>query len=148
VPIADDSGDFTGTWAASGKWHPIDFVEGREVFTFVLTGHVNLKNHIGETADFWSECVGLRDADTGSTIRCIWKGMQDESAAYIVLDGRLVEEHLTLKGSFVGGTGKLAGLTGELSFSWSSTHRDNRAHIFTGFTGDLKGVYRLPASGN
>jgi hypothetical protein len=41
---AEQTGSFTGSWIASGKRQPFDFVEGREVGTFKLAGNVSLKD--------------------------------------------------------------------------------------------------------
>jgi hypothetical protein len=64
--LAGQEGAFAGTWTASGTYQPLEFAQGREIFTFRLSGHVNLKTAIGEIADLWSECTGLWDAQTGS----------------------------------------------------------------------------------
>jgi hypothetical protein len=41
---AEQTGSFTGSWVASGKHQPFDFVEGRQVGTFNLAGNVSNKN--------------------------------------------------------------------------------------------------------
>ena len=38
--LAEQTGTFTGTWVASGKQQPFDFVEDREVGTFNLAGNI------------------------------------------------------------------------------------------------------------
>ena len=145
---ADQEGTFSGTWTASGQWQPLDFEAGREVFTFKLSGHVNLKNEAGEFRDFWSDCVGLWDSQTGGTARCVWRDPDGEKEAYIVLDGQLVKEDVKVTGQLVGGTGTLKGLTGTMSFTWSSIYRNKTDRILTGYTKDLNGSYRIPTAGN
>ena len=142
--LAGQEGAFAGTWTASGTYQPLDFAQGREVFTFRLSGHVNLKTEIGKVADLWSECAGLWDAQTGSATRCVWRDPGGEDAAYCLLEGRLVEEGVRVTGQFVGGTGKLKGLSGNLSFTWTSVFRDPADHILTGHTENLSGSYKLP----
>ena len=142
--MAGQEGTFAGTWTASGTYQPLDFTQGRDVFTFRLSGHVNLKTEIGKAADLWSECAGLWDAETGSATRCVWRTPGGEDAAYSILEGRLVEEGVRVTGHFVGGTGKLNGLTGNLSFTWSSVFRNPTDHILTGHTENLSGSYNLP----
>jgi len=44
---AEQAGAFAGTWVASGKRQPFDFVEGRDVGTFKLAGNVSLKDEFG-----------------------------------------------------------------------------------------------------
>ena len=69
--LAEQTGTFTGSWVASGKRQPFDFVEGREVGTFNLAGNVSLKDELGEIEDFWAECIGLSDTVSGSSVRCV-----------------------------------------------------------------------------
>jgi hypothetical protein len=115
--MAGQEGAFAGTWTASGTYQPLDFEQGREVFTFRLSGHVNLKSEIGEVADLWSECAGLWDAQTGSATRCVWRDPGGEDAAYCLLEGRLVEEGVRVTGQFVGGTGNVdCRITGRFVF--------------------------------
>lgn len=142
--FAETAGTFSGSWIASGSYQELDFAEGREVLTFRLSGHVNLKNEIGAVTDLWSECTGLWDAGTGSATRCVWRTPGGEDAAYSILEGRLVEERVRVTGQFVGGAGRLKGLTGSLSFTWSSVFRNPTEKRFTGHTEDLSGSYQLP----
>jgi hypothetical protein len=142
--LAGPEGTFTGSWTASGAYQLLEFEEGREVFTFRVSGHVNLKNEMGEIADYWSECTGLWDAETGSTTRCVWRDADGQSRAFSVLEGRIVEEGVKVAGRFVGGSGKLQGLTGALSFTWTSVFRNRANRMFTGHTENLSGSYQLP----
>lgn len=140
---AEQSGTFSGTWIASGQRQTFDFVEGRKVGTFRLTGHVNLQVEIGEAKDYWAECVGLSDSAAGSSARCTWRSMVGEKV-YIVLSGQPLEKRLQVAGEFVGGTGSLQGIGGTFSFTWSSVYVDENQGIFTGQTQDLKGSYKIP----
>ncbi len=140
---AEQAGTFTGTWVASGKRQPFDFVKGREVGTFKLAGHVNLKDEIGETEDYWAECIGLADSLAGSSVRCVWRSLEGEKA-YSVLSGQPLKEGVKVTGEFVGGTGSLKGLTGSFAFTWTSTFTDQNQGVFTGHTEDITGSYRIP----
>ena len=140
---AERSGTFTGTWVASGKLQPFDFTPGRAVDTFKLAGHVNLETAVGEAADYWAECVGLSDSVAGSSARCVWRSLEDDKA-YSVLKGEPLEAGQKVSGEFVGGTGRLQGITGTFSFTWISTFTDENQNTFTGRTQDLKGSYRVP----
>ena len=140
---AQKEGIFTGTWNASGNWQPLDFVNGREVFTFRLSGHVNLKDDLVKVSDFWAECVGLWDADTGGTSRCVWRQPGGKDEAYLVLKGQIVTENVRVNGEFVGGTGSLQGLEGSISFTWWSVFRNRTDRILTGYTEDLQGSYQV-----
>ncbi|MDJ0817389.1 MAG: anaerobic C4-dicarboxylate transporter family protein [Desulfobacterales bacterium] len=78
--LAEQTGTFTGSWVASGKRQPFDFVEGREVGTFNLAGNVSLKDELGEIEDFWAECIGLSDTAAGSSVRCVWRSLKGAKA--------------------------------------------------------------------
>lgn len=140
---AEQAGTFTGTWVASGKRQPFDFVEGRYVGTFNLAGNVSLKDNIGEIEDFWAECIGLSDSVAGSTVRCLWRSLKG-AKAYSILSGQTLKEGVRVTGEFVGGTGSLKGITGNFNFTWTSTFLDEDQGIFTGHTQDINGSYRIP----
>ena len=140
---AEQAGNFTGGWVASGKRQPFDFVEGRDVGTFNLAGNVSLKDDIGEIEDFWAECVGLSDSKAGSSVRCVWRSLKG-AKAYSILSGQPLKEGVKVTGEFVGGTGSLKGITGNFTFTWTSTFIDKDQGIFTGHTQDISGSYRIP----
>ena len=140
---AEQAGTFAGTWVASGKRQPFDFVEGRNVGTFNLAGNVSLKDEFGEIEDFWAECIGLSDSMAGSSVRCVWRSLKGEKA-YSVLEGQPLKEGVKVTGKFVGGTGGLKGVAGAFTFTWTSTFTDKDQGIFTGHTKDLSGRYRIP----
>jgi hypothetical protein len=140
---AERAGSFAGTWIASGQRQTFDFVEGRVVGTFRVTGHVNLKGDLGEIEDYWAECVGLSDSVSGGAARCVWRSMEGDKA-YIVLTGQPLKQTSKVTGEFVGGTGSLRGIEGTFTFTWSSVFSNESQGLFTGQTMDLKGSYRIP----
>ena len=140
---AEQAGTFAGTWGASGKRQPFDFVEGRDVGIFNLAGNVSLKDEFGEIEDFWAECIGLSDSAAGSSVRCVWRSLKGEKA-YSVLSGQPLKKGVKVTGEFVGGTGSLKGVTGTFTFTWTSTFIDKDQGMFTGHTKDLSGSYRIP----
>ena len=140
---AGQTGSFTGTWVASGKRQPFEFVKGREVGTFKLAGNVSLKDEFDGIADFWAECIGLSDSVAGSSVRCVWRSLKGDKA-YSVLSGQPLKEGVKVSGEFVGGTGSLKGVTGTFTFTWTSTFIDKDQGMFTGHTQDLSGSYRIP----
>jgi len=140
---AAEEGTFSGTWIASGAREIQDFAEGREVFTFHVEGHVNLRDNLGGVADFWSECSGLWDAAVGSTTRCVWRGLEGQKV-FIVLDGQPLAEGLQVSGQIVGGTGKLAGVEGAFTFTWTSVFINGDTDTLTGHTENIAGTYRIP----
>ena len=140
---SEQTGSFTGTWIASGQRRTLDFAADREVGTFELTGHVNLKDEVGEEEDYWAECVGLSDSAAGSTARCVWRSLKGQKA-YCVLSGQPLKKGVRVTGEFVGGTGNLKGIGGSFTFTWFSVFINKDQGIFTGQTKDLTGSYRIP----
>ena len=140
---SEQTGSFTGTWIASGQRRTLDFAADREVGTFELTGHVNLKDEVGEEEDYWAECVGLSDSVAGSTARCVWRNLKGQKA-YCVLSGQPLKKGVRVTGEFVGGTGNLKGIGGSFTFTWFSVFINKDQGIFTGQTKDLTGSYRIP----
>ncbi len=140
---AAEEGTFTGTWIASGQRYALDFMPEREVFTFRLQGHVNLKNNLGKVADFWSECTGLWDVETGSEGRCVWRSKKGEKA-FIVLRGRAMEEGIQVTAEVIGGTGSLRDVEGIATFTWTSVFRDPDSGSLTAHTENIEGSYRIP----
>jgi len=140
---AEQTGSFTGSWIASGKRQPFDFVEGREVGTFKLAGNLSLKDEFGGIEDFWAECIGLSDSMAGSSVRCVWRSLNGDKA-YSVLSGQPLKEGVKVTGEFVGGTGGLKGVSGTFNFTWTSTFTAKNQGMFTGHTKNLNGQYQIP----
>ena len=141
-----ESGEFKGSWIANGTRTPFSFGDGRQVFTFKIAGHVNLQTLLNKKKDYWSECVGLADSITGVVGRCVWKDL-DGPETYITLQSDRLQQGSQVVGTIVGGSGKLAGISGDLSFNWSSviTQTDSEGIVnVTGQTINLGGRYRVP----
>lgn len=142
---AGESGAFSGSWVANGQRTMASFGETRKIYTFKLSGHVNLKNHLGKQKDYWSECVGLADSETGVIGRCVWKDINGPEL-YITLVSEQMQVEKRFVGEIVGGTHHLKGITGDLSFVWSSVtfQEDAGLSYISGQTLDLQGSYQLP----
>ena len=142
---AAESGDFSGTWIANGERQKFPFNEDRKIYTFTLSGHVNLETSLGKQKDYWSDCVGLADSETGVVARCVWKDLAGPKV-YITLQSEKLQQDNPFSGTIVGGTDHLKGITGELSFLWSSLSfqdEEGKSSV-TGQTLDLHGSYQVP----
>lgn len=146
VGHAADAGEFKGSWIANGTRNPFPFVADRQVYTFKLAGHVSLETTLGKAKDYWSECVGLADSATGVIGRCVWKDLAGPEI-YITLQGDKLEQGGLISGTIAGGSGTLAGISGELTFNWAAVvalpDADGTVTV-TGQTRNLVGRYRLP----
>jgi len=143
---AAESGEFKGAWIANGSRTPFSFGDGRQVFTFKLAGHVNLQTTLNKKKDYWAECVGLADSVTGLVGRCAWKDLAGPEI-YITLQSDKLQQGVLVTGTIVGGTGALAGISGEMSFNWSSviiqTDAEGIVNV-SGETRNLGGRYQIP----
>ncbi len=143
---AAESGEFKGTMIANGTRTPFPFGDGRQVFTFRLGGHLSLQTPLGKKKDYWSECIGLADSTTGVVGRCTWKDL-DGPEIYLTIQSDKLQQGSQVTGTIVGGSGKLSGISGDLSFNWSSviTQTDAEGIVnVTGQTRNLAGRYQVP----
>ncbi|NTW36585.1 MAG: hypothetical protein HGB17_10710 [Syntrophobacteraceae bacterium] len=146
LPVhAAEDGSFAGTWVANGSKEVLALGSERETALFRLSGVVNLDQKIGKTGDYWSECIGLADTETGSDIRCVWRGLEGEEV-YLILKGTRMETGSSITGSFHGGAGPAKGITGTVRFTWSMMSFKQATHEMGigGFSNDLSGTYSIP----
>ncbi len=143
--LAEESNNFAGSWVANGTSERFAFGENRTYALFKLQGHVNLKSPIVEHTDYWSECSGLSDSDTGSDVRCVWRSLNGEEL-YLVLEAEKMGEGSSVRGTFVGGTGSAHGIKGEIYFQWSTLlfQKSTGQTTIGGYAKDMKGSYTLP----
>ena len=142
---AAESGEFSGSWVANGSRENFPFSADREVYTFKLAGHVSLETKLGKKKHYWSECVGLSDTASGAVARCVWKDL-DGPEIYLTLQSDRLQSDQQVTGTIVGGSEHLEGISGELSFVWSSIsfQREGGKSMVSGQTLDLSGSYQLP----
>ena len=145
VSRAAESGAFGGTWVANGTREIFPYSDDREVYTFELSGHVRLKSNLGKKKDYWARCIGLSDSMAGAVARCVWEDL-DGAEIYITLQSKQLNEDSQVNGTIVGGSEQLEGITGSLSFVWSSVsfQKDGKTETVTGQTLGLSGTYQLP----
>ena len=145
VSSAVESGEFSGTMVANGSRVEFPFSADREIYTFELSGNVSLKTTIGNKKHYWSECIGFSDTVSGVIARCVWNDL-DGSEIYLSLKSKPLHEGARVVGTIIGGSDRLTGISGDLSFVWSSfaTQKDAGKSMIMGQTLDLSGHYRLP----
>ena len=72
---------------------------------------------VGWESDFERRPIGFSDTLTGMQGRCVWTDQQGDKI-YSELQGEFVATGNHIVGTFLGGTGRYAGVTGEYSFQW------------------------------
>jgi hypothetical protein len=68
-------------------------------------------------AGFRAKAIGFSDNLVGMQGRCVWTDERGDKV-YSELKGEWVGTGNRIVGTFLGGTGRFAGITGEYSFQW------------------------------
>jgi hypothetical protein len=146
--LAAGDGIFTGTWVANGFKEVLALGSDRETALFKISGDVNLTNIIGKESNYWSECIGFADSETGSDIRCVWRSLHGDEI-YLTLKGARMEKGSSISGNIIGGTGAAKGITGTIRFTWfmmsfDQVNNETGKTGISGFSKDVSGTYKLP----
>ena len=117
TPPAGEWHAFEGTWTAAGTRRTLHLGPDHRAAIFELTGSMLLTGAQRPAVGFKAQAIGFSDSRVGMQGRCIWT---DERGAmvYSELRGEAVGSGNRIVGTFVGGTGRYAGVTGDYSFQW------------------------------
>jgi hypothetical protein len=108
---------FEGTWSAAGSRRVLDMGAGRRSAIVDLRGTMLLTGAGRPGVGFRSEVIALTDRDVGLVGRSVWTDEHgDQVFSEIAGEGTAASNRIT--GTFVGGTGRYAGATGNYEFSW------------------------------
>lgn len=140
-----NTGTFKGSWTATGTAQTLDFGESRSASILRLRGTIVVESTGGLTRALQSDCVGLRlqDGDTSGIGRCAWTD-SDGDRIFSELIGALAGEVSNVRGLFVGGTGKYAGLEGSYEFRWQYFRGIEEEVTIHGYSASLTGSWKLP----
>jgi hypothetical protein len=108
---------FEGTWSASGTRQTLTPETNYRASIFDLTGSLLLTGDRGLGVGFRAKVIGFSDNLTGMQGRCVWTDERGDMV-YSELKGEMVGTGNHIVGTFLGGTGRFAGVTGEYSFQW------------------------------
>src|SRR5258708_38363081 len=104
---------------------------------FELTGSLFLIGDQGLGVGFQAQAMGFTDSLAGMQGRCVWTDERGDKV-YSELEGEFVETGNHVVGTFRGGTGRYAGVTGEDSFQWKFIVESEDGTV-SGRAADLKG---------
>jgi len=135
---------FEGTWSASGTRQTIKLEADHRASIFDLTGSLLLVGDRGLGVGFKAQAIGFTDSLVGVQGRCVWTDERGDQV-YSELKGELVATGNHIVGTFLGGTGRYAGVTGEYSFQWQFVVESEDGTV-SGRAVDLKGRARLPSA--
>ena len=119
VPRQDAGGwhEFSGNWTAAGTRRTIGLGGDRRASVADLTGTLLLSGPLRPGVGFRAEAIVLNDSATGMLGRSVWTDELGDQV-YSELRGEGTSTRNKVAGTFVGGTGRYAGATGNYEFSW------------------------------
>lgn len=128
---------FEGTWTATGTRHTLTLGTDHRASIFDLTGSLLLIGNRRLGVGFRAQAIGFSDTLTGMQGRCVWTDERGDKI-YSQLQGEFVATGKHIVGTFLGGTGRYAGVTGEYSFQWEYVVESEDGSV-SGRAIDLKG---------
>jgi len=132
---------FEGTWTAAGTRHTLNLGSDHRAWIFNLTGSLLLSGEQRPGVGFRAQVIGFSDNLSGMQGRCVWTDERGDQV-YSELKGDAVGTGSRIVGTFLGGTGRYAGVTGEYTFRWQ-TVVDSEDGEVSGRVVDLKGRVRV-----
>ncbi len=108
---------FEGTWSASGTRQTLSLETDHRASTFDLTGSLLLTEDRGLGVGFRAKTIGFSDSLIGMQGRSVWTDEHGDMV-YSALKGEWVGTGNRIVGTFLGGTGRFVGITGEYAFQW------------------------------
>lgn len=132
---------FRGSWTSSGTRQTLKLETGHQASIFDLTGSLLLTGDRGLGVGFGATAVGFSDNLTGMQGRCVWTDERGDKV-YSELNGQWVGTGNNIVGTFLGGTGRFAGITGEYSFQWKYVVESEGGAV-SGSAVNLQGRARL-----
>ena len=141
ISSPNDWHTFEGNWSASGTRQTLNLDTNHRSSIFDLTGSLLLVGDRGLGVGFRAKAIGFSDSLAGMQGRCVWTDERGDNI-YSELKGESVGTGNRIVGTFVGGTGRYAGVTGEYSFRWQYIV-ENEDSAVSGRAVDFKGRARL-----
>jgi len=141
IPSQGEWRTLEGTWSASGTRQTLNLDSNHLASVFDLTGSLLVTGDRGLGVGFQSQAIGFTDSLTGMQGRCVWTDEHGDKV-YSELKGEFVATGNHIVGTFLGGTGRYTGMTGEYSFQWKYIVESEDGTV-SGRAVDLKGRARL-----
>jgi len=136
---------FEGKWTAAGSRQAIELGPERKASVALLRGSLMLSGPDRPAVGFRADMVVLTDTATGMTGRAVWIDERGDRA-WSELRGAGNATGNRIVGTFLGGTGRYAGITGEYEFSWRFV-LENEDGAVQGQSVGLKGRARAGHAG-
>jgi hypothetical protein len=108
---------FEGSWTAAGTRRTLRLGADDRAAIFELTGTVLLSGAQRPSVGFRAQAIGFSDSRAGMQGRCVWTDERGDMV-YSELKGEAVGSGNRIIGTFIGGTGRYAGVSGDYTFQW------------------------------
>jgi len=109
--------EFEGTWTAVGSRTTMPLGGARQAAISTFRGSLVLAGPSRPGVGFRSEAIVFNDTGTGMIGRAVWTNEHGDQA-YSELRGEGNASDNKITGTFISGTGRYAGVTGNYEFSW------------------------------
>lgn len=109
--------EFRGTWTAAGSRNILQLGPNRRAAISTFNGSLVLAGPSRPGVGFRSEAIVFNDSATGMVGRAVWTDEHGDQA-FSELHGEGTADNNKITGTFVGGTGRYAGVIGTYEFSW------------------------------
>ena len=109
--------EFEGTWTAAGNREVIALGSARKASVSILRGSLLLSGPERPALGVRAEAVVFNDSATGMIGRAVWTDDRGDQA-WSDLRGEGTATGNRISGTFIGGTGRFAGITGDYAFTW------------------------------
>jgi hypothetical protein len=113
----EDWRSFQGTWSAAGRRHAMGLVGGTTAAIVELSGAVVITSGDGLGRGFSGEVIGFDDGEGMSVGRAVWTDERGDRI-FIKLAGDAIQGGRRINATFMGGTGRYAGIEGSFGFTW------------------------------
>lgn len=137
--------NFTGTWTATGDRQTMELGTGHVSAIFRYSGSLLLSGAQRVNAGFKGEIIGFADSQSGMQGRCTWTD-ENGDKLFSELHSETINLDQSIKGRFIGGTGRYAGVTGEYTFKWQRLIETEYGSV-SGRVVDLQGWVRIGSTG-
>src|SRR5262245_21088596 len=141
TPLASEWHAFEGTWTAAGTRKTLHLGADDRAAIFELTGTVLLTGAQRPSVGFRAQAIGFSDSRAGMQGRCVWTDERGDMV-YSEVRGEAVGSGNQIAGTFIGGTGRYTGVTGDYTFQWQYVVEADDGAL-SGRVVDLKGRARL-----
>jgi len=141
VPSNGEWREFQGTWTAAGSRNTMQLGGDRRVSISIVDGSLMLAGPARPNVGFRSEAITFGDSLTGMIGRAVWTDEHGDQV-YSELRGEGTAKDNKITGTFLGGTGRYLGITGEYEFSWRFV-LENEDGVVQGQSMGLRGRARI-----